>query len=169
MQAFLGLGANLDRPRARIDEAVRELFDVEGIEIRARSRSYGSAPVGPQDQPDYVNAVVEIETRLDPMPLLRAAQSIEDRMGRVRTMRWGPRVIDIDLLLYDGRHIAEPELVVPHPEMLRRSFVLRPLAEPAPDLVVPGTDRSVAAWAEAVTTPTIHLLDPEPGSPGSAP
>ena len=158
MRAFLGVGANLEDPVAQIDEAAARLGKA-GVPVQRRSRLYGSKPVGPPDQPDYVNGVFESETELGPIELLRACQAVEDVMGRVRERRWGARVIDIDILLYGRDQIRSPELVVPHPEMHRRSFVLRPLAELAPDLVPPGSDRSIAQLSGAVDEPEIWTLE----------
>ncbi|MEM1022433.1 MAG: 2-amino-4-hydroxy-6-hydroxymethyldihydropteridine diphosphokinase [Myxococcota bacterium] len=158
MRAFLGVGANLEDPVAQIGEAEARLQQV-GAAVERRSRLYGSKPVGAADQPDYVNAVFEVETELGPMELLRACQGVEDRMGRVRKERWGARVIDLDILLYEERQIRSPELRIPHPEMHRRSFVLRPLAELVPERVLPGGRQTVRELSVACTEPKIWPLE----------
>lgn len=165
--AHLALGANLGDPAAQIADAIRRLGQVAGLEPRRRARLYGSKPVGPRDQPDFVNTAVEIETALAPLDLLDAAQRVEDAMGRIRTERWGPRVIDIDLALYADVTWSDERLVIPHPELVRRSFVLRPLADLCPDLRVPAPageapldrGRTVAEWAARVRDPPIEVLD----------
>ena len=109
----------------------------DGVRVLKASRVYETDPVGPP-QPDYLNAVLEIETSLPPARLLEEAQLVERELGRVRTERWGPRTIDIDLLTYGDERIDQPDLQIPHPRMHERAFVLEPLAEVAPGLEVPG-------------------------------
>jgi 2-amino-4-hydroxy-6-hydroxymethyldihydropteridine diphosphokinase len=130
--AYLGLGANLGDPEEQLQEALGRLNDAEEVEVTRVSTFYRNPPLGPENQPWYINAVARVRTRLGPEELLRLLQQIEADMGRVRGERWGPRVIDLDLLLYNGEVIFTPKLVVPHPEMHRRVFVLAPLAEIAP-------------------------------------
>ena len=130
--AYLGLGANLGEPEPQVQEALERLDAAEEVEVTRVSTFYRNPPLGPEDQPWYINAVARVRTRLGPEELLRLLQQIETDMGRVRGERWGPRVIDLDLLLYNGEVIFTPDLVVPHPEMHRRAFVLAPLAEIAP-------------------------------------
>lgn len=141
MIAFLGLGANLGDRIANLQRAVDLLAERRGVRVLRSSRVYESDPVGGPDQPDYLNAVLEIETTLDPPDLLEACRAVEDAMGRVRQERWGPRPIDVDLLTYGDRTIAEPGLDVPHPRMHERGFVLVPLAELCPDPPLPGGRR----------------------------
>jgi len=136
--AFVGIGSNLDCPEAQVARAVRELQCLLDSELLALSPAYRSAALGPAGQADYVNAVAMLKTRLAPHRLLDGLQAIEHRHGRVRGERWGPRTLDLDLLLYDEQRIETARLQVPHPEMHRRSFVLIPLHDIAPDLVVPG-------------------------------
>lgn len=131
--AYIGLGANLGEPRRQILEALRRLKEVDEVEVLKVSTLYLTPPLGPPGQPWYVNAVAQIKTRLTPEELLRVLIGIEVAMGRVRGERWGPRLIDLDLLLYDGEVISGPDLTVPHPEMHHRAFVLVPLAEIAPE------------------------------------
>ena len=127
--AFIGLGSNLDGPVEQVRRALDALASVADSRLVAASRLYRSDPVGPPGQPDYVNAVAKLETRLTPARLLNELQRIERRQGRVRALRWGPRTLDLDLLLYGDLTVDEPRLRVPHPRLAERSFVLRPLAE----------------------------------------
>lgn len=136
---FIGLGSNLDDPVAQVEQALEELERVPGSHCTLRSHLYRSAPMGPQDQPDYINAVAALETSLDPVSLLDALQEIEQRHGRVRKGKhWGPRTLDLDLLLYGEQCINSSRLQVPHPGLRERGFVLVPLYEIAPELVLPG-------------------------------
>jgi 2-amino-4-hydroxy-6-hydroxymethyldihydropteridine diphosphokinase len=142
--AYVGLGANLGEPRRQLRMALARLQASEEVEVRRVSAFYRNPPLGPQDQPWYINAVAEVRTRLAPEDLFRVLRLIERALGRVRGEHWGPRVIDLDLLLYDGEIMAAPELVVPHPEMHRRAFVLVPLAEIAPDAWHPVLQKRAA-------------------------
>ena len=135
---FLGLGSNLGDPKANLCEAVERLSGRPDIRLQGISSLYLTAPVGYTDQPDFINAVAVVETELTPLDLLDAAHEIEGKMGGTRNFRYGPRVIDIDVLLYDSATVAEPDLTVPHPRMMERAFVMEPLTEIAPDLVLPG-------------------------------
>jgi 2-amino-4-hydroxy-6-hydroxymethyldihydropteridine diphosphokinase len=137
----VGLGSNLDEPIRQVRSAMRRLEDIEATQVVARSSLYRSAPLGPVAQPDFVNAVVALETRLAPLPLLGALKAIECEIGRERSERWGPRRIDLDLLVYGDEIVDELGLTVPHPGITERNFVLLPLGEIAPDLVVPGLGR----------------------------
>jgi 2-amino-4-hydroxy-6-hydroxymethyldihydropteridine diphosphokinase len=148
IMAYVGLGANLGDRRAGILTALRELDALPTISVRRVSSLYETAPVGVTDQPDFLNAVAAVETGLTPRALLDALLHLENRMGRVRTLRWGPRVIDLDLLLLGDRTVAEPGLAVPHPRLRERGFVLLPLAEVAPGLRLPGDGAAVSALAE---------------------
>ena len=136
--AYLGLGSNLGDRRANIERALELLGEEPTIKVIRVSSFYETEPVGYTDQPDFINAVACVETELPPRELLRAIMSVETKMGRVRTIRWGPRVIDIDILMYDDQQVDEEGLQIPHPRMMERKFVLEPLAEIAPDLVLPG-------------------------------
>lgn len=136
--AFVGIGSNLDDPREQMRHAVAALAKVPGTTLCEVSALYSSAAVGPPGQPDYLNAVARLRTQLDPEALLDELQAIENARGRVRDgPRWGPRTLDLDVLLYGNEVIDSPRLQVPHPEMAKRSFVLYPLAEIAPELVLP--------------------------------
>lgn len=138
--AYIGLGSNLSDPEGQVRQAMTELGGLPETELLARSALYRTAPVGPADQPDYVNAVVSLKTRLSPRGLLDGLQGIERGHGRRRDgTRWGPRTLDLDILLYGDELVAEPGLQIPHPEMTSRAFVLVPLADVAPrGLRVPG-------------------------------
>jgi 2-amino-4-hydroxy-6-hydroxymethyldihydropteridine diphosphokinase len=143
--AYIGLGSNLDDPRGHLQRAFVDLRGVEHIELEARSSLYLSAPVGCLDQPDYVNAVARISTDLDPKALLDALLRVEERHGRERIFLHSPRTLDLDILLFDDMQLHEPGLVIPHPRMHNRAFVLTPLLELAPGVVIPGVGRADAA------------------------
>jgi 2-amino-4-hydroxy-6-hydroxymethyldihydropteridine diphosphokinase len=137
--AYIGLGSNLASPVEQIKSARAAIAAIACVEERAFSSLYRSLPMGPQDQPDYVNAVMCVATSLPPIDLLHRLQSIENAQGRVRKgERWGARTLDLDLLVYGDRKIEMPDLTVPHAGIAERSFVLHPLYEIAPQLVVPG-------------------------------
>lgn len=139
MKAWLGLGSNLQQPVAQLNEALYRLGETAGVEVLQISSFYQTPPWGDEQQDDFINAVVQIETSLDPIPLLHVLQSIEDLMGRQRSeRRWGPRLIDIDLLLYADVQYQSEELELPHPRMHERAFVLVPLSELEKTLIIPG-------------------------------
>ncbi len=135
--AFIGLGANLGDARAALDAAFVALAALPRTALRAASSIYRSAPID-SGGPDYLNAVIRLDTGLAPHALLGALQRIEHAHGRKRPYRNAPRTLDLDLLLYGDRRIATKDLIVPHPRLHERAFVLRPLAEIAPHLVIPG-------------------------------
>lgn len=135
--AFIGMGANLNHPVRQIEKGIKGLNLCPDILVDAISPLYSSQPVGPQDQPDFVNCVVKITTRLSAQNLLLTLQTIENNQGRQRLQDWGPRIIDLDILLYGDHVINESNLVVPHEEMQNRGFVLLPLLDLAPDLTIP--------------------------------
>ena len=124
---FIGLGSNLDEPLLQLKKAVEHLKQVKNIELIKVSDFYSSAPMGPQDQPDYINAVVEITTSLNAEQLLDECQNIENKQGRVRSQRWGARTLDLDILLYGNDVINTERLTVPHSGISERNFVLYPL------------------------------------------
>ena len=155
---YIGLGSNLEQPREQITRAFDELAALPHTSLTARSHLYGSAPLGPQDQPDYVNAVACLHTGLAPLELLDALQAIEQSHRRVRERHWGPRTLDLDILLYADQSIDLPRLQLPHPHMHERSFVLQPLSEIAPNLQVPGRG-AVADLARACDSLGIVRLD----------
>ncbi|HOX70381.1 MAG: 2-amino-4-hydroxy-6-hydroxymethyldihydropteridine diphosphokinase [Dokdonella sp.] len=140
--AYVGLGSNLDEPLQQVREALASLAGLARTQLRASSSFYVCTPWGMADQPDFINAVARIGTSLDPQDLLAGLLAIEQQAGRVRNAeRWGPRRIDLDLLLYGDQQIAMEGLQVPHPRIAERAFVLLPLAELDPLIVLPGQGR----------------------------
>lgn len=138
IRAYIAIGSNLGDPVAQARNAIAALKQTPGIQVVAESSLYSSSPMGPQDQPDYINAVVAIDTTLSPLALLDQTQAIELEHGRVRKAeRWGPRTLDLDIILYGDRVHDCDRLTVPHYGMKVREFVLYPLAEIAPDLILP--------------------------------
>ncbi len=140
--AFVALGANLGDPAAQIERAITELASLPGTRLTARSSLYLSKPAGYVDQPDFVNAVAAMQTHLTARALLDRLLAIETRHGRSRAFKNAPRTLDLDLLLYDSLVMHEPGLTLPHPRMTERAFVLVPLAEIAPEVLIPGRGRS---------------------------
>ncbi|MEC5318966.1 2-amino-4-hydroxy-6-hydroxymethyldihydropteridine diphosphokinase [Brenneria populi subsp. brevivirga] len=143
-RVYLALGSNLAQPLQQAHDALSALDSVPQTRLVRRSSFYRSRPLGPQDQPDYLNAVAELETALDAEHLLDHTQAIEREQGRVRkAQRWGPRTLDLDILLFGNQVIRSARLTVPHYDMKNREFMLYPLAEIAPELVFPdGTSLS---------------------------
>ena len=140
--AYVGLGSNLGQPADQLREAIDRLAGLPDTRLIATSRLWASPPLGPPGQPDYVNAVAGLLTRRQPRDLLGELQAIEQAMGRSRPpVRWGPRLIDLDLLAFGNETLDEPGLTVPHPGLHQRDFVLYPLAEIAPQLWIPGKGR----------------------------
>ena len=137
---YVGLGSNLDNPRSQVSKAVESIAELRSTQLVAVSHLYQNPPMGPQDQPDYVNAVAGLLTQQSAREFLLALQALERSLGRVRTEgdRWGPRKIDLDLLVYGSAHESLPDLILPHPGILERNFVLFPLCDIAPELLVPG-------------------------------
>jgi len=135
--AYIGLGSNLEGPKEQIKRALIALNDTTDIEVSGLSSLYRSKPLDGSDQPDYINAVCRVKTHLSALELLYVCQGIESKQHRVRDERWGPRTIDLDIILYGTQVIASKKLVVPHPEMMNRAFVLVPLKEIEPNLIVP--------------------------------
>lgn len=134
--AYVALGSNLQQPQQQVTQALQELAKLPQTRLIARSSLYRTAPVGYDDQPDFINAVAAIETTLTPLALLRALLALEDTHGRERPFPNAPRVLDLDLLLYDDIAMQTRELTLPHPRMQDRGFVMLPLAEIAPDLEI---------------------------------
>jgi len=157
---YLGLGSNLGDREALLGRARSLLAGLRGTTLSARSRVYVTAPVGGPEQGDFLNQVVELRTSLSPNELLAATRSVESALGRERREKWGPRAIDVDILWYDGFSVADGELVVPHPRMEDRRFVLEPLSELAPDLLLPS--------GRTVTDALCRVLDQD-ARPLSAP
>ncbi len=157
--AYVGLGANLEDPADQVRDAMRRLADIPKTRLLLRSGLYRNPPMGPADQPDYVNAVVGLLTHLAPEDLLSELLSIEQRMGRRRQSggRWEPRVIDLDLLLYGDRIIDRRNLSVPHPGISERNFVLFPLLDIAPELAIPGQGK-VATMANGLDSSALQRI-----------
>ncbi len=135
--AYIGLGSNMESPRQHITTAIQSLGEIQSTRIINVSSLYKSKPMGPQNQGDYINAVVQIETEMEPTELLNCLQAIENDHGRVRAEHWGPRTIDLDILMFGNEIIQNDRLTVPHPEITNRSFVIVPLAEIDPACVIP--------------------------------
>lgn len=147
-KAYIALGTNIEPRDFYLSEALNLLEAHEAIAIQKRSSIYETDPVGYLDQGDFLNMVVEIQTLLEPFALLEAIQEIEDKLGRTREIRFGPRTIDLDILLYNEEALADSRLTIPHPAMHERAFVLVPLAEIASELVLPNNGKSVKGLLE---------------------
>jgi 2-amino-4-hydroxy-6-hydroxymethyldihydropteridine diphosphokinase len=159
--AYVALGSNLDDPRCQLRSGIAALARLPHTQIIAQSSLYASAPVGYADQPDFVNAVVAIRTALAPRALLEALLAIERAHGRVREFPNAPRTLDLDIVLYGEQIIQEPGLAVPHPRMQERAFVLMPLAEIAPDTLVPAPGLApvrVRQLLEGVDAASVRVL-----------
>jgi 2-amino-4-hydroxy-6-hydroxymethyldihydropteridine diphosphokinase len=161
VRAFVALGSNLEDPRRQLREAFSALDAISGSRLVARSPVYRSKPIGPADQPDYLNAVVELETRLEAEELLDQLQRIEQQQGRQRSRRWGPRTLDLDLLAFGDQRVDTTRLRVPHPEIPNRAFVLVPLADLASDLELPGLGR-VSRLLDALDPSARSSLEVQP-------
>lgn len=144
--SYILLGSNLEEPLKQVETALEEIQKIPNSQMIATSRFYRSKALGPSEQPDYINVVTALNTELSAHQLLEHLQSIENKHGRVRTTRrWGPRTLDLDLLLYGNRVIHTPKLIVPHPELKNRNFVLFPLADIAKDLTFPDGEALTSA------------------------
>jgi len=140
--AYIGVGSNLENPRAQVLRGLERIAALTDVRLILRSRLYGSRPLDRSDQPDFVNAAAGVLTRLAPLALLRELEAIERAFGRPAVReRWGPRILDLDLLVHGRERSTDPALLLPHPGIVKRNFVLYPLAEIAPDLNVPGLGR----------------------------
>lgn len=160
MRVYIGLGSNLDGPRERLIFAVESLRGIPDTSVTSVSSFYRSKPVGPQDQPDFVNAVAALDTSLGAHELLGELQAIENSQDRDRDgQRWGPRTLDLDILLYGDQHIVSDDLKVPHPEMHKRGFVLLPLSEVAPQLTIPGKGPVAELLSRVDTTDLQKITD----------
>ncbi len=135
--SYIALGSNIGEREENLDTAIDLLHHAESIEVKGVSAYYNTAPVGYINQPDFLNAVVAVKTVLDPHALLEICQDIEKKLKRIRTIRWGPRIIDVDILLYGDKVIDDTELTIPHPRMHERDFVLTPLCDIAPEVIHP--------------------------------
>jgi 2-amino-4-hydroxy-6-hydroxymethyldihydropteridine diphosphokinase len=156
---FIALGGNLGDPENNVRAGIAALADLPQTQLAAASSLYRSAPVGHTDQPDFVNAVARLSTGFAPQALLAALLTIENHFGRERSFRNAPRTLDLDLLLYDTRCIAEPGLAVPHPRMHQRAFVLVPLLELAPACIIPGIGPA-ADWLARCSDQNVLRLAP---------
>ena len=158
--AYIGLGSNLDGPADQLRRALRALRQLANSRVQAVSSFYANPPMGPPDQPDYVNAVVGLLTSLSPELLMTELQGIERDIGRLRNdaQRWGPRKIDLDILAYGSRIVDHANLRIPHPGISDRNFVLFPLLELAPELVIPGfgTVRKLAEHSDRTTLQVLN-------------
>ncbi|SMN15693.1 2-amino-4-hydroxy-6-hydroxymethyldihydropteridinepyrophosphokinase [uncultured Candidatus Thioglobus sp.] len=137
MLAYIGLGSNLNHPKQQIKDAVMALHTTKDVEVVNLSSLYQSPPVDGSKQPDYINAIVQVNTHLTPLELLYVCQDIEVKQHRVREKKWGARTIDLDIIIYGVQVVASKQLIIPHPQMMNRAFVLIPLAELEDDLKVP--------------------------------
>jgi 2-amino-4-hydroxy-6-hydroxymethyldihydropteridine diphosphokinase len=153
---IIALGSNLGDKAGNIDRAVELLTEPGDIRLLARSRNFATEPWGKLDQDWFVNACIAVATKLSPRELLVRCKEIERRMGRVAIEKWGPRIIDLDLLIYRHHEVREPDLVLPHPHMAERAFVLAPLMDIAPDLELRG--KSVRALFDAVDHTGVRAL-----------
>ena len=137
MLAYIGLGSNLNSPKQQVKDAVMALHTAKDVEVVNLSSLYQSPPIDDSKQPDYINAIVQVNTHLTPLELLYVCQDIETQQHRVREKKWGARTIDLDIIIYGVQVVASKQLIIPHPQMMNRAFVLIPLAELEDDLKVP--------------------------------
>ena len=157
--AYIGLGSNLNGPVQQLDNAISAIQDLPQSRLLQQSSYYRSKPLGVEQQPDYVNAVVMLETSLTAVVLLEFLQSIEEKQGRVRGPgRWQARTLDLDLLLYGEERISTEKLIVPHPEIANRNFVLLPLAELTPELRIPGKGSVTDLLAETGMADIVKII-----------
>ncbi len=157
---FVGVGANLGDPLAQCKEAVHRMATHPDFHSLRPSSYYRSKPMGPQDQPDYVNLVVHFFTELSPNALLLELQTIEAKMGKVKRRHWGERCIDLDILLYEQHQLDEPDCTIPHPGLTQRSFVVYPLLELEPDLILPdGT--LLSSLSKGLYDPMLSIIEQE--------
>jgi len=146
--AYVAFGSNLDDPQAQIRRAIDAVRDIPATHSWVCSSLYCSTPMGPQDQPAYINAVAGLLSQLEPTALLSALHDIEQVMGRQRTRYWGPRIIDLDLLMLGQRMVTSSALTLPHPGLMERNFVMVPLAEIAPSLLLPNGQLAMQCAAQ---------------------
>ena len=151
--AYIAIGSNMESPAKNCIEAADLLDNHPAISVSSRSSLYETEPFGKSDQGWFVNSVVEVTTHLSPELLLNACMAIENKMGRIREEKWGPRIIDLDVLFYDDCVFKEGNLEVPHPGIAERSFVLVPMNEIAPDYVHPKMKKNIETLLEEIPTP----------------
>lgn len=158
--AYIGIGSNMDNPLEQCRKAIRLIAASSGLTLSKSSSFYKTEPVGITDQDWFVNAVVSAETTLSPSDILNTLLGIEQQMGRTRQLKWGPRVIDLDLLFYDDSILEYPGLKVPHPEIQNRRFILAPMNEIAGEFIHPVLKKSISKLlAELPAIPTVSLLE----------
>jgi 2-amino-4-hydroxy-6-hydroxymethyldihydropteridine diphosphokinase len=153
----IALGSNLGNSQQTLEEALQTLDKIEGIKLKKYSSWYQTAPIGPE-QPDYINGCALLEVDLEPLQLLKTLLKIEDQFGRVRQERWGARTLDLDLILYGNLILNTPDLIIPHPRMNERAFVLIPLGEIAPNLIDPQSNLTIFQLLEKVDKTGVKLL-----------
>lgn len=158
---FIGLGSNLGDREEYIEQACFLIGKIKGVQLVKRSSNYETEPEGESDQPNYINAAIEIRSELPPGKLLEEFHTIENALGREREVEWGPRTIDIDLLFYDNQIISEDNLQVPHPMLHERMFVLDPLKEIAPDFIHPALEKRIDELYEEKKVEDGHTYDDE--------
>ncbi|MDH5762807.1 MAG: 2-amino-4-hydroxy-6-hydroxymethyldihydropteridine diphosphokinase [Nitrospinota bacterium] len=151
--AYIAIGSNMDSPVDNCNEAADLINDHPAISISSRSSLYETEPYGKSDQDWFVNSVIEVTTHLSPELLFKACLAIEKKMGRIRDEKWGPRIIDLDILFYDDFVFKERDLEIPHPDIAERSFVLVPMNEIAPDFVHPKLKKSIETLLEEIPNP----------------
>lgn len=156
-KSAIALGSNLGDSLTILEDALKTLAQTPGIAVESSSSWYQTAPIGPP-QPDYLNGCALLKVQLNPEQLLAALLEVEKQFGRVRTQRWGPRSLDLDLLLFDRIILETPKLQIPHPRMRERAFVLVPLAEIAPDWIDPGSGKAIAQLLQGVDCSGVHRL-----------
>lgn len=156
--AYVALGSNLNQPKRQIVTAIAHIDDLPNTRVSNRASLYQSTPMGPQDQPDFINTVIAVETSLTPEKLLQGLLDIEQKMGRIRTRHWGERVIDLDLIAMDDLTCHSDLLTLPHPHAREREFVIVPLAEIAPEFVIIGQGQ-VSVLAKAFSGHAMCAVD----------
>lgn len=155
--AYIGLGSNLDNPRLQIELALDALAHLPGSQLEAAAPRYQSRPLGPGAQPDYINTVARLRTGLEPHSLLRELQALETARGRLRDQHWGPRTLDLDILLYGDLVLTDKGLTLPHPRLAERNFVLLPLHDLDPDLILPDGTALARLLARTDRTGIVRL------------
>lgn len=155
---FVGVGSNLGDASSQVKSAISQIGQIPEVKVLRSASLYGSKPFGPVEQNDFVNTVIEIESSLEPHDLLKRLKQLEQNMGRVHGVRWGPREIDLDILIYGSRKFSSATLQLPHPGITERAFVLIPLAELEPELVLPG-DLPILDAIQRLEPGLVWLLD----------
>ncbi len=156
-RAYIGIGSNLENPKEQVSSAISQVDELANVVVTAHSSFYQTTPIGPEGQPDYINAVIQIDTYLSAHQLLNELQNIENQHGRTREVRWGARTLDLDILLFGEETLCDDRLQVPHPRMLERNFVIIPLAEVVPDYVF-ANGHDIQSTVETLGTIGIHKI-----------